>query len=218
MTSFRALGVASSLACLAVLILTSSCSDSDDNKSPGPLTCANPGGTVNGAADSHCGSNATTIETASCKGSGTTSFAPSLHVAHHDAGHEEDAGASEYGPTLSNGEGDDDECKYHVKWAPASDTQVCANGDVYFNVTVSTKVDGAPARNVPVRPDSFLNDTHPSVPRTTSSSETSPGVYRVGPVRFDAAGNWTVRFHFHEECNDGEHSPHGHAAFYVSVP
>ena len=217
MTSFRVFGLASALAFLAAVI---SCSDSDDDKkSPSPLTCANPGGAVSGTADTHCGSNATSIDAATCKaGSDTTSKAP-LHLAFHDAGHEEDGGTdSEYGPTQSNAEGDDDECKYHVKWAPAADTQVCANGDVFFDVTVTTKVDGAPARNVPVRPDTFLNDTHPSVPRTTSSTETAPGVYRVGPVRFDAAGNWTVRFHFHEECNDGEQSPHGHAAFFVSVP
>ena len=49
-------------------------------------------------------------------------------------------------------------------------------------------------------------------------------MYKVGPIRFDAAGNapghyWTVRFHLYEECNDSpEDSPHGHAAFYVSVP
>jgi len=47
----------------------------------------------------------------------------------------------------------------------------------------------------------------------------SPGVYSVGPVRFDQAGRWTVRFHFFETCLDArEDSPHGHAAFYVDVP
>ena len=33
------------------------------------------------------------------------------------------------------------------------------------------------------------------------------------------AGDWTVRFHFYENCNDApEDSPHGHAAFFVHVP
>ena len=52
-----------------------------------------------------------------------------------------------------------------------------------------------------------------------SSTEIAPGVYKVGPIKFDAAGIWTVRFHFFEECGDArEDSPHGHAAFYVKVP
>ena len=39
------------------------------------------------------------------------------------------------------------------------------------------------------------------------------------PINFDAAGDWTVRFHFYETCNDApEDSPHGHAAFFVHVP
>jgi len=38
-------------------------------------------------------------------------------------------------------------------------------------------------------------------------------------ITFDAAGDWTVRYHFYEDCNDApEDSPHGHAAFLVHVP
>ena len=50
------------------------------------------------------------------------------------------------------------------------------------------------------------------------TTETSPGNYTIGPVKFDAAGNWNVRFHFHDECTDSEESPHGHVAFFVKVP
>jgi hypothetical protein len=46
-----------------------------------------------------------------------------------------------------------------------------------------------------------------------------PGTYSVGPVRFDQAGRWFVRFHFYETCSDApEDSPHGHVAFWVDVP
>ena len=38
------------------------------------------------------------------------------------------------------------------------------------------------------------------------------------PLKFDVAGKWAARFHFNEDCNDGDESPHGHTAFFVSVP
>ena len=50
------------------------------------------------------------------------------------------------------------------------------------------------------------------------ATETSPGTYTYGPIRFDASGKWTVRFHLYEDCVDGDTSPHGHAAFFVTVP
>jgi hypothetical protein len=41
----------------------------------------------------------------------------------------------------------------------------------------------------------------------------------AGPVIFDAPGDWTLRFHLHEECDDTlDDSPHGHAAFHITVP
>jgi hypothetical protein len=43
-------------------------------------------------------------------------------------------------------------------------------------------------------------------------------VFQGGPLRFDRSGRWVVRFHFYEDCNDGESSPHGHIAFFVDVP
>jgi hypothetical protein len=64
----------------------------------------------------------------------------------------------------------------------------------------------------------FLNDTHPAPNTDQKSTEGPDGTYRVGPIRFDGKGQWTVRFHFHEDCDDSETSPHGHAAFFVSVP
>jgi hypothetical protein len=47
----------------------------------------------------------------------------------------------------------------------------------------------------------------------------APGVYVVGPVVFDKSGDWVFRFHFNEECLDvSPESPHGHAAFHITVP
>jgi hypothetical protein len=48
-------------------------------------------------------------------------------------------------------------------------------------------------------------------------TEGPPGTY-VGPVAFDQAGQWTVRFHFFESCTDAPTAPHGHVAFHITVP
>ena len=70
-----------------------------------------------------------------------------------------------------------------------------------------------------VRPDVSLSISHGAPAPRNPSTEIAPGVYQVGPIKFDAPGTWTVRFHFFEECSDArEDSPHGHAAFYVNVP
>jgi hypothetical protein len=51
------------------------------------------------------------------------------------------------------------------------------------------------------------------------SKEGPPGTYVTSPVTFDAPGEWTIRFHFFEQCADVlPSSPHGHAAFFVNVP
>ena len=61
--------------------------------------------------------------------------------------------------------------------------------------------------------------THPS-PQANNLIETpaGSGTY-VGNVVFDQAGPWSIRFHIHEECADIlDDSPHGHAAFRLTVP
>ncbi len=190
---------AGAIAALAVVI--AACSTSSDNAS-----CSTPGGPVSGAADTHCSGDAgpivVTVDPAACTA---------------DAGAADpDAGATgDYGDTMFNQEGDDDDCKYHVKW---SSSPVCENADVTFTVTATTKVDGTPLTDANPDLEVFLNDTHPAPNSSPHATETSPGVYTVGPIRFDKPGQWTVRFHFREECTDTEDSPHGHAAFYVSVP
>ena len=48
--------------------------------------------------------------------------------------------------------------------------------------------------------------------------EGPPGTY-TGRIVFDEAGEWTVRFHFNENCLDVlPDSPHGHAAFHLTLP
>ena len=165
------------------------------------------GGPVTGPADTHCGAKSQTTSQASC------------HLT-SDAGADAGNTGIDYGPTLDNAEGDDDDCKYHVKWSAGG---VAENQDVTFTVEVTTKSDGAPVTGaVPAgysMAEVFLNDLHPAPNTDQKAPESPPGTYAEGPVRFDAAGKWTVRFHLFEDCTDlAEDSPHGHAAFYVQVP
>ena len=143
-----------------------------------------------------------------------------------DGATDPDAGAhatstGDYGPTMYGSAADDDDCKYYLSWVS---TPIKQNTDTYFTVTVIRLADGKPASCAGLRPDISLSLTHGVAAPKNPAPEIAPGVYKVGPIRFDATGNtpghyWTVRFHLFEECNDSrEDSPHGHAAFYVSVP
>lgn len=193
-----------------VAVYGCSSSSSDDHSHDGPA------GAVSGALDSHCGSKVVKVDQAACTGSTSQPLTTkTLHPTHEetDAG---DGSTDEYGATLFNAEGDDDECKFHVKW---TSTAITENADVSFTVTATNKSDGSPVTpQNPIRLEVFLDDTHPGPNTNQTSKEGAPGVYTAGPIRFDKAGRWTVRFHFNEQCEDGETSPHGHAAFYVQVP
>jgi len=128
----------------------------------------------------------------------------------------DDGGAEEMAATLYNSEGDDDDCKYHLKWTVSC---VEENKDVTFNVTVTKKADGKPLTGGDPDLEVFLSDTHVAPNTKQTPKETSPGVYTAGPIRFDAPGKWSVRFHLRETCADIDpESPHGHAAFFVNVP
>jgi hypothetical protein len=152
---------------------------------------------VTGAADSHC-KDVVVVNPAVCH----------AQPAAGDGG----AGKGDFGATMFDNEGDDDDCKYHVKWSAAP-----GSGGVNFTVTVTTKKDNAPVSGAPVDIEAFLDETHPPPNTNPSTKETSPGTYTVGPIGFDQSGKWTVRFHIHDDCNDSEQSPHGHAAFFVQV-
>jgi hypothetical protein len=175
---------------------------------------------ITGPADMHCtvGGVAVKMEIGACLmgGSGT----PTVDAANADSDGGADGGASggtsDFGATLDNAEGDDDDCKYHVSW---TSTEVKENAGVTFEVTVTRLADGMPATGADVQIEAFLDTTHPTPTIVIPTNELGGGKYRVGPLVFDKPGNWTVRFHLYEMCSDqNQDSPHGHAAFYVQVP
>jgi hypothetical protein len=128
----------------------------------------------------------------------------------------QDAGPTDYGATNYNSEANDDDCKYHVAF---TETPVQENIHVSFTVTATTLIDGQPATGANTIAEVYLNDTHPAPNSGQVTTESPPGTYAVGPIVFDAPGQWTVRFHLHENCQDQtDDSPHGHAAFFISVP
>ena len=186
---------------------------------------------VVGPQDSHCGAKVVTVDPAVCK------VSPAADGGTGDGGASTaDAGAGGYPPTMSNAEGDDDDCKYRIKWSTGGATTATTTktsslhplhgeetggagtgGDVVFTVTLTNKKDGSPLTGAPINIEAFLDETHPSLNTEQTSKETTPGTYTVGPVRFDVSGRWTVRFHIHDECNDSEASPHGHGAFFAQI-
>ncbi len=168
-------------------------------------SCAAPGGAVSGAPDNHCVSDAGTTIVQSTNQASCNAPPP-------DGG----AGPGDYGPTLDNASGDEDNCKYHVSW---TSTPVCEKNGVVFTVVATNKGDGSPLTGSAMEGEVFLNVTHPSPTPFVHSKESPPGTYVTDPVNFDAPGTWTVRFHFFENCSDTlDDSPHGHAAFFVNVP
>jgi hypothetical protein len=178
------------------------------------------GGAVSGVADMHCRlENGTPIKnpvgicmTGSAVDAGPSSGSDAATITPPDAG----ANGSDFGDPLYNTQGDDDDCKYQVSW---TSTPVRRDSDVTFDLMVTRLLDGQPATGADVQVEAFLTVTHPSPSVDIVSHEPSPGHYSVGPVRFDQAGMWTVRFHFYELCSDApEDSPHGHIAFFVQVP
>ncbi len=168
------------------------------------------GGPVVGTEDAHCSGMATqAVSQADCSLKGD--------------GGADDPGGSDYGDTMFNSEGDDDDCKYHVKW---SSTPVGEGRDVTFTVIATTKSDGKPlgtstgvAADANVYADVTLSDTHPAPPtdqsptrrpraptRWARSASTRPATGRCGststrPVRTSPTTRRTA-----------------HAAFYVQVP
>jgi hypothetical protein len=189
-------------AALGLSLLTSSCTSS----SPGSSGDAGvAGGFVTGAADTHCRADGGAVIKQETAAAGCT-FKP-------DGGGD---AMAEYGATLFGSEGDDDDCKYHLKVTPVA---VYPRTDTTFEVRVTTTVDGAAAKGAKTSAEVFLSDTVAGKTDAMKTVETSDGVYKVGPVQFTRSGRWTLRFHLHEDCLDyAEDSPHGHAAFYVDVP
>ena len=136
---------------------------------------------------------------------------------HPEAGPDPDAGPPEpYGDPQNGSEGDDDDCKYHLKW---SSTPICIGSSVTFTVTITRKSDGKPAAGAAPYVELAMLPSHVGPPTKPMTTETQPGVYTIGPHILDAPGKWYVRFHMFGSCEDTlETSPHGHAAFNINVP
>ena len=193
---------------LGTCLLVVACS----SKTDAPVNLSFSSAAAVAGADNHCGGKTVTVDPAVCH---VVAPAEDAAQTQGDAG---DGGASstpEYGPTQPGSEGDDDDCKYHVKW---QSTSVAENADVTFQIVATVRKDSSPLAGATPYAEIYLNDMHPAPNTPVVTTETAPGTYTIGPVRFDAPGSWNVRFHFNDMCNDSETSPHGHAAFFVKVP
>jgi hypothetical protein len=203
---------------LAGLLSGVACSSSDTTgttSTGGGGQSAGTGGPVDGPADAHCAGKSQAVSDAACHpapGTGGSGGGGTAAATTGAGGAEE----NEYGETLPNAEGDDDDCKYHLAWTA---TDIRQNTDVTFTAVVTEKVSGKPLGTGDMDIEAFLNDTHPAPNSDATVTESPTGTYKMGPIRFDASGKWTVRFHIHEDCSDlSEDSPHGHVAFFVNVP
>ncbi len=122
----------------------------------------------------------------------------------------------DYGETLYGSKGADDDCKYEVSW---QSTEVAQNKDVTFQVVGTSLTDQSAVTGAAIYAEAFLDEHHGAPYIKQTVKEDPKGTYTLGPIQFDKAGKWTVRFHFFEDCTDvSDESPHGHAAFYVQVP
>lgn len=215
------------LAALSASLCNVSCSsDSRDDPSNPPGAV---GGPVTGPADDHCeGQAPVQVDRAACntpetEGEGGASGADdATSEGGSDCNQTRD---DEYGPTLPNAEGDDDDCKYHASWQA---TPIRLNEDVTFTLTTFDLTSGLglealedgklPLSRIEVYQPCEPTRRGPAQNSKAHFEEISSGVYSIGPLRFDQSGRWVVRFHLYEQCIDGEGSPHGHIAFFIDVP
>jgi hypothetical protein len=163
------------------------------------------GGPVVGEQDNHCAN----VDDAGAKVQETSQA--SCHV-----GEDGGVAAIDYGKTMNNSSGVDDDCKYNISFTV---TPVHQNQDTTFVVKATNTSDGKAVTGADIRAEVYLSQTHPAPNSGAKGTESANGTYTITPVRFDASGKWIVRFHLFESCSDGaEDSPHGHAAFYINVP
>jgi hypothetical protein len=197
--------------------------------------CTDPGEPTPGPADMHCdeadgGELRQVTDQSACCGTSDAASDDSGGEACNDASIPmsiaPDDGTcctgTEYGPTMYGQQGSDDDCKYDVSW---TSTPLCLNGPVYFTVHANKRAGattfggGAPLTGAAPFAEVILNCGMVASAVQPPPVESPPGVYQVGPIVFPVPGIWSVRFHFNEECYDElPDSPHGHAAFWVTVP
>jgi hypothetical protein len=111
-------------------------------------------------------------------------------------------------------ETDDDGCTFHVRTVPH-----CAAGDRQLSLDV--QITDPATGTLVTRADPYVvvssSPTH-VIPPTATTTELSPGHYRIEPIAFDASGVWTVTLHYFGACPDSPRAPHGHASFLIDVP
>jgi hypothetical protein len=171
-------------------LLMGGCGSSD----AGPV-----GGVAPGALDDHCaGVEPVVVSQASCEATppGGDEEVPEVHY---------------------NAEADDDDCKYHVSFTT---TPVRRNENVTVTVTASLLAGSkGPVSGAKVGIEGVIPVPLSVLPNNgTTTTESSPGVYTISPVKFDKPGRWTITYHLFETCHDLVDSPHGHASFYIDVP
>jgi hypothetical protein len=199
----------------------------------GVSSCASPGEATPGPADTHC-----TMEVDSAANTPPQPVCPADCCYGADAG-EGDGGAEScpYNATMYGHVGDDDDCKYHVTWSSSAICEGAPGVQFVVQATYQTRFTdaGAPlpvvGANVMTEvftttpgeeQDAGICDTNSANPPGPTSGnhmiEGPPGTYTAN-VQFNKSGQWTIRFHFNEECADvADDSPHGHAAFHITVP
>jgi len=193
---------------LATATLLIACSSDDQAVSEtGPQSTA---AAVAGAADGRCVGRLVVVDPAACQPA-ADGGKPDGEGTHTHS----DGDGDEYGATLFGSEGDDDHCKYRVKWTASP---VSVGADVTLAIVATNRIDASPVAGAKPYAEIFLTSTKPGPNTPVKTTETAPGSYTIGPVRFDQPGKWTVRFHFSADCADGDSSPHGHIAFLVNVP
>ena len=193
-----------------------------DGATPPPsgaaASCASPGEPTPGPADTHCQGDGGLITQTTSKSSCCVAG---------DAG---GPGVCPYNATMFGMEGDDDDCKYHVSWTSGA---ICEGASgVEFTVAATSLTLHGPVTGAYIHPEVFTTtpgdesdaaycddrSTHESPSTFEVLAEGPPGTYS-GRIVFDQSGAWTVRFHLFESCFDVRpDSPHGHAAFHVTVP
>jgi hypothetical protein len=221
-------GAASSL----LIALVAACSSNTAPSTPdAALKCANPGQPTPGPADDHCslpdgGTRVQTVDRMACNpvaDSGDDGGS---------AGGDDGGGAQAcpWGATMYGTKGNDDDCKYHVEW---SSTPIC-EGSVALTAVATYLSSGQPVAGAGLGAEVFTTtpgdwdadsycDTLSTHLTPTGNGAIIPltegpaGTY-TGSFVLDQAGQWTVRLHFFETYCDVPASPHGHAAFHITVP
>ncbi len=187
-------------------------------------TCADGGsGVTAGPADTHCqaddgGAIVQATSASSCHPGVIEAGGPGPMESQEAGMADGTCGNSDYGPTMYGSAGSDDDCKYDVTWEALS--PICENVPVFFKVTAMVRSTQLPLTGADTIPEPVLACLVPAMGTPVQPTpEPMPGTYTVGPVIFQNAGVWDVRFHFNEDCDDTlPDSPHGHAAFWITVP